>query len=120
MQKKHLYPKQLKRHGLTAAKAKLADGALYALIDNYTREAGVRQLEREIASLLRKAAKRIVSGEEKKVVVDNDNIVSILGPRKFRPELISPHDEIGGQRACLDVGRRRVAAGGNRRYGRHG
>ena len=60
--KKHLYPKQLKRHGLTAAKAKLADGALYALIDNYTREAGVRQLEREIASLLRKAAKRIVSG----------------------------------------------------------
>ncbi|WP_290881044.1 endopeptidase La [Anaerotruncus sp.] len=93
--KKHLYPKQLKRHGLTAAKAKLADDALYALIDNYTREAGVRRLEREIASLLRKAAKRIVSGEEKKVVVDNDNIVSLLGPRKFRPELISPHDEIG-------------------------
>ena len=93
--KRHLYPKQLKRHGLTAARAKLQDDALMALIDNYTREAGVRQLERETASLLRKAAKQIVSGEAKRVVVSNANIESFLGPRKFKPELIQPYDEVG-------------------------
>lgn len=93
--KEHLLAKQLKRHGLTASKAKIAEDALYALIDNYTREAGVRSLEREIASLLRKSAKKIVAGEAKKVVIDNDNITEFLGPRKFKPELIQENDEIG-------------------------
>lgn len=93
--KEHLLQKQLKRSGLTASKAKLTDDALYALIDNYTREAGVRSLEREIASLLRKAAKRLVAGESKKVVINNDTITDFLGPRKFKPELIQANDEIG-------------------------
>lgn len=93
--KEHLLQKQLKRNGLTASKAKLTDDALYALIDNYTREAGVRSLEREIASLLRKAAKRLVAGESKKVVINNDTITDFLGPRKFKPELIQANDEIG-------------------------
>lgn len=93
--KEHLLQKQLKRNGLTASKSKLTDDALYALIDNYTREAGVRSLERQIASLLRKAAKKLVAGECKKVVIDNNNITEFLGPRKFKPELIQANDEIG-------------------------
>lgn len=93
--KSHLLPKQLKRHGLTASKAKIADDAVYALIDNYTREAGVRSLERELASLLRKAAKKLVAGEEKKVTVTDGNIVSYLGARKFKPEMIEAADQIG-------------------------
>lgn len=93
--KEHLLSKQMKRHGLTASKAKVADDALYALIDNYTREAGVRNLEREIASLLRKAAKKLVAGESKKVLIDNNCIVEYLGPRKFKPELIHAYDEVG-------------------------
>ena len=93
--KNHLCQKQLKRHGLTASKAKITDDAVYALIDNYTREAGVRQLEREIASLLRKSAKQIVSGDAKKVVIDNANITDYLGPRRFKPELIQSFDEVG-------------------------
>ena len=93
--KNHLLSKQLKRHGLTASKVKVTDEALYALIDHYTREAGVRTLEREIASLLRKAAKQIVAGDAKKVVIDNKNIEQFLGPRKFRPELIHEEDEVG-------------------------
>lgn len=93
--KSHLLPKQMKRHGLTAAKAKLADDTLYALIDSYTREAGVRTLEREIASLLRKAAKQIVAGEIKKVQISDANIEEYLGPRKFHPELIEDEDAVG-------------------------
>lgn len=93
--KEHLLPKQLKRNGLTASKAKIMDDALYALIDHYTREAGVRSLEREIASLLRKAAKKLVAGEAKKVQIDNASITDYLGPRKFKPELIQSNDEIG-------------------------
>ena len=93
--KNYLLPKQMKRHGLTAAKVKVADDAIYALLDNYTREAGVRNLERELASLLRKAAKHIVAGDTKKVVITNDNIVEYLGPRKFKPEQIQSYDEVG-------------------------
>ena len=93
--KEHLLPKQLKRHGLTASKAKITDDAIYALLDYYTREAGVRSLERQIASLLRKAAKKLVGGEAKKVVIDNGNITEFLGPHKFKPELIQENDEIG-------------------------
>lgn len=93
--KSHLLHKQMKRHGLTASRAKIADDALYALIDNYTREAGVRSLERELASLLRKAAKQLVAGETEKVVINNNNIVAYLGPRKHKPELIQSFDEVG-------------------------
>ncbi|MEM1483370.1 endopeptidase La [Oscillospiraceae bacterium PP1C4] len=93
--KSHLLSKQLKRHGLTASKSKITDDAIYALIDNYTREAGVRNLERELASLLRKAAKQIVAGETKKVTINNANIVEYLGPRKFKPEMIQSFDEVG-------------------------
>lgn len=93
--KKYLVPKQSKRHGLSGKTLKIADDAIYALTDNYTREAGVRTLERTIASLCRKAAKVIVAGDEKKVTINNKNITKYLGPRRFKPEEVEHKNEIG-------------------------
>ena len=93
--KKYLTPKQAKRHGLTTKTLKITDDALYAIADNYTREAGVRTLERTIASLCRKAAKKIVAGDATKVTVNNQNITNFLGVRRFRPEMIEQINEVG-------------------------
>jgi ATP-dependent Lon protease len=94
--KKHLIPKQLKKHGLTACKMKIHNSALYCLIDSYTWEAGVRKLERKIASLCRKAAKEIVQGNfGNKVTFTEDNLEKYLGVKKYLPEKISKNDEIG-------------------------
>ncbi|MEG1428503.1 MAG: endopeptidase La [Hydrogenoanaerobacterium sp.] len=93
--KKYLVPKQTKRHGLGTKTIKIADDALYALTDNYTREAGVRNLERTIASLCRKAAKKIVAGEKSKINITNQNITDFLGVRKYKPEMIEQINEIG-------------------------
>ncbi len=92
--KRHLLKKQMKRHGLTAKSFKLGDDGIYAIIDYYTREAGVRSLEREIAALCRKAAKEIVGGADK-VVISEKNIHDYLGVKKFRPETISKENAIG-------------------------
>ena len=93
--KNHLIAKQLKRHGLTKKSLRITDSALEEIIDYYTREAGVRNLERTIASLCRKAAHRIVSEGIKCVTVNAENISTYLGERKFLPELISDFNEIG-------------------------
>lgn len=93
--KNHLLQKQIKRHGLDSKTVKITDDTLYALIDFYTREAGVRNLERSIGSLSRKAAKRIVAEEAKKVTITGQNIESFLGPKKYRPEEIGKQDEVG-------------------------
>ncbi len=92
--KNHLIPKQLKLHGLKASQCKITEEAVDGLITSYTRENGVRNLEREIASLCRKSAKRIVEGA-KKVTVDSETVVSMLGPAKFIPDSIYDSDEIG-------------------------
>lgn len=92
--KKHLLPKQLKKHGEKPSTVKIADKALYSIIDFYTREAGVRKLERSIADICRKSAKKIVSGE-KKVTVTDENITDFLGVKKYLPEHLAAHDEIG-------------------------
>ncbi len=92
--KNHLIPKQLKLHGLKASQCKITEEAVNGLITSYTRENGVRNLEREIASLCRKSAKRIVEGS-KKVTVDSEILVSMLGPAKFIPDSIYDSDEIG-------------------------
>lgn len=84
--KKHLIPKQLKEHGLTASNLKINDAALRVLIDGYTREAGVRILERKIAALCRKVTVRIAEGNTEKLTVTPKNIEEILGVRKYRPE----------------------------------
>ncbi|HIZ83535.1 MAG TPA: endopeptidase La [Firmicutes bacterium] len=92
--RRHLVKKQLEKHGLTAATCRIADSTLYSLIDNYTREAGVRKLERAIASLCRKAAKRLASGE-KKVSIKASDLKELLGPAKYRPEQILREDQVG-------------------------
>ena len=92
--KKHLLPKQLKKHGETRKTLRINDKAIYAMIDGYTKEAGVRGLEKKIASVCRKAAKRIVSGEAS-VSVSDTNIKDFLGTRKYLPEMISKNDEVG-------------------------
>lgn len=93
--KNHLIPKQLKRHGLTARKLKITEGALCEIVDFYTREAGVRNLERTVADLCRKAAKRILEENKSKIVIDTADIVGYLGPRKRLPDTISTEDEVG-------------------------
>lgn len=93
--KNHLIPKQLKRHGLSKRLFKISDDALCEIIDFYTREAGVRNLERTIAELCRKAAKRIVEEQVKSVSVSIANIGEFLGNRKLLPERISTENEVG-------------------------
>lgn len=95
--KKHLIPKQLKNNALTAKNFKLANSAIYDLIDSYTREAGVRTLERKIASLMRKAAKNIADceGEAGVFKVDSKNIEQYLGPRKYKNDQLPDKNEIG-------------------------
>ena len=93
--KNHLLTKQLKRHGLNKRMLRITDAALEEIIDYYTREAGVRNLERTIASLCRKAAHKIVSEKVKSVTIDAKNIASYLGERKYLPERIDECNEIG-------------------------
>ena len=92
--KKHLIPKQLKKHGLTARQLRFTDGAIRNIIDGYTREAGVRRLEQLIASVCRKAAKRIAEGEEKISVKESD-LQALLGNPKFKEEKLRDSDEVG-------------------------
>ncbi len=93
--KKHLVSKQVARHGLNANNFKITDKALYSLIDFYTREAGVRRLEREIASVCRKSAKIITENGVEKVTVDQNVIVEMLGKKKYLPESVLKNDEVG-------------------------
>ena len=91
----HLVPKQLKRNGLNGRLFKITDGGILALIKGYTRESGVRNLEREIASLIRKSAKRIAEGECKSVKITENNITDFLGKIKVLPEKLEATDPVG-------------------------
>lgn len=93
--KNHLIPKQLKRNGMTKRQFKITDGGIKALITDYTKEAGVRTLEREIASLIRKSAKKIAETDVKSVTVNEKNISEFLGKRKVIPELLEESNPIG-------------------------
>ena len=93
--KGHLIPKQLKKHGLNARKLKISDDALREIIVCYTKESGVRQLEREIAAVCRKAAKTIALDEAAKVHVTASTIEEFLGVRKFKPERRNRQGEVG-------------------------
>ena len=92
--KQHLVPKQLKKHGEKASQLKISDEALYAVIDGYTREAGVRKLEQRIAALCRKAARELVEGKAKVTVTDK-NLADFLGVQKYQPETLPEQDEVG-------------------------
>ncbi|MBR4554789.1 MAG: endopeptidase La [Ruminococcus sp.] len=93
--KLHLIPKQLGKHGLKASQLKITDDAVYSLIDSYTREAGVRKLERAIASLCRKAARMILEEGAKRVSVRENNITGFLGHKKYIGDDIAGTDEVG-------------------------
>lgn len=92
---KYLIPKELKKNGLSNKNFRINDSSVRILIDGYTREAGVRELDRKISSLMRKAAKMIVTGEKSKVVIDDDLLQDMLGPKKYRKDDISDEGEIG-------------------------
>ncbi len=91
----HLIPKQLKRHGMNKRMLKITDDAVIELIDYYTREAGVRNLERAIASLCRKAGKKLLEENRKSISITQAEIKSYLGSRKLLPETVDAEDEIG-------------------------
>ena len=93
--KKHLVPKQLSRHGLSRRALKLSDDALWELIDYYTREAGVRNLEREIASVCRKAAVRIAEEGVSSVRVCAKTVNEMLGKRKYTKEALEKTNPVG-------------------------
>ena len=92
--RKHLVPKQLDACGLTG-KVTFSQSALYGIIDGYTREAGVRNLERTITSVLRKCARKIASGEAENVSVTGTGLEKLLGPRMVKPEFLNRTNAIG-------------------------
>ena len=93
--KRHLIPKQKKKHGLKGSQLRFTDGAVRQIIASYTRESGVRNLERELANICRKAAGEIAEGHCKSVCAGTDNVAKFLGPVKFKPEAHRLRDEIG-------------------------
>ncbi len=93
--KDHLIPKQLKEHGLKASQMKITDDAINDIIQYYTKEAGVRNLERKIASICRKSAKKIASGEVKRISVKPKDLRDMLGIRKYTADLHLKEDKTG-------------------------
>ncbi|WP_336487726.1 endopeptidase La [Methylobacterium nigriterrae] len=93
--RRHLIPGAMKKHGLDAKEWSVTDDGLLMLIRRYTREAGVRNLEREISNLIRKAVKEILITKVKAVTVSADNLPEFLGPPKFRYGEIDADDQVG-------------------------
>ncbi|OGH43903.1 MAG: endopeptidase La [Candidatus Levybacteria bacterium RIFCSPLOWO2_02_FULL_37_18] len=93
--KDFLLKKQMGSHGLTSEIVEITDNALKFITQHYTREAGVRNLERQIAAIFRKVAKVIAEGKKQKIVVTPSNVSKYLGPIKFRSTLVEKKDEIG-------------------------
>jgi len=93
--KKHLIPKQYDNHGLGRNRLEFKDNAILELINGYTREAGLRNLEREIASVCRKIARRIAAGSRSNYIINADNVQKYLGPQRFSRETLSRKSEIG-------------------------
>ncbi len=92
--RRHLLPKQLKNCGLEG-RVTMNQSALYGLIDGYTREAGVRNLERSITEVLRKCARTIASGEAENIQVTGSMLEDLLGPRRNKPEFLNRTDAVG-------------------------
>lgn len=92
---RHLFPKQLARHGLNRRKLVLTEDAVGRLIESYTREAGVRNLERRIAELCRKAARGIVGGQVKRLQITPDKLEDLLGPARYHKDALPDEDQVG-------------------------
>ncbi len=93
--KDFLLKKQMESHGLTPSRVQITDSAIRFVIDHYTREAGVRSLERQMAAIFRKVAKMVAEGKKGKVVVTDKNVPKFLGPIKISSTLIEKKDEVG-------------------------
>lgn len=91
----YLLPKQMEEHGLGKDKLQINEEAMLKVIRQYTREAGVRNLNREVANICRKAAKLIVGGEKKKVIVTANTVESLLGKPRYRYGLAEKEDQVG-------------------------
>lgn len=93
--KTHVLKKQMEENGITNKYLALADSAIKSLINQYTRESGLRQLEREVGSICRKIARKVAEGEDKLVRVTSKNVHEFLGPSKVAPEEVLKKDQIG-------------------------
>lgn len=93
--RQHLIKRQIENHGLKAKELSISDDAVTNILRYYTREAGVRNLERELATLARKTLTKIVRKEEKTIVISEDNLADFLGVRKFKYGLVEEQDQIG-------------------------
>ncbi len=91
----HLIPKQLKNHGLTKRNLCFTDEGIKEIINAYTKEAGVRNLEREISNICRKVAMMVVKGDAKSYTVDKATVVTLLGPEQFTPDKVYAKGEVG-------------------------
>ena len=92
---RHLIPKQLEKHGLSDGQLTISKGAIWKISRNYTKEAGVRQLERKIGELCRKTAKEILEKDKKKVQITERNLVKYLGKEKYSYQMVNEVDEVG-------------------------
>ncbi len=93
--KEHLVPKQLAEHGLSKTKLKINDDSIYYVIDNYTKEAGVRGLERKIAAICRKADKAFISENKKSMTISPKKVESMLGAKKYTEDIYMEKDSVG-------------------------
>ena len=91
----HLIPKQLEKHGLTPEMLTIERDAVWKMARNYTKEAGVRQLERKIGNICRKTAKEILTSDKKQVIVTGENLETYLGKEKYSYEMANETDEVG-------------------------
>jgi len=92
---KFLLPKQIKENGVKKEEFEMTDGTIKEIIKNYTRESGVRNLEREISKIARKVVKKVVNNEEKKVTINDKNLSDFLGVKKFKYGELENEDRIG-------------------------
>lgn len=93
--RQHLIPKQLENHGLKKSNLEFSDAAIKTLIDGYTREAGLRNLEREIAAVTRKVARKVAGGSSKKLDIQPKDIYRMLGPIRFTREVLDRQGRVG-------------------------
>jgi ATP-dependent Lon protease len=93
--KRFLIPKQMENHGLTPKHIQITEEAMTELVRSYTKEAGVRNIEREIANVMRKVARQVAEGRKRKTVVDNKKLLEYLGPPRFEYGELESEDQIG-------------------------
>ncbi len=91
----HVVPRQVEEHGLDGSRVEFTEEGIRTIINDYTREAGVRNLEREVANVCRKVARRVAEGEEGKTLVDAAKVAELLGPRRFFREIAERTDRSG-------------------------